>query len=178
MKKILVASALTFAFLCVSANNAQAFLFDWISHHKYVLKCRQYNAFTPFCWGKVSCAGCCPTPQMPCYPPMNCCPPFQQGCPPFGGGCGPEGCAFHVIPGNPVAIPGTDPQAVTAAKPSQAPTPLNLQSVGQNPYPYYGQYPVRPMGYYPNYQQPTYRPVYPQQYRQPMMPIAVPSYWK
>src|SRR4051794_14589629 len=54
--------------------------------------CRQYNAFTPVCWGNVHCDGCCPNfgcGMGSCMPGMcGMGGPIGSALSPFPSGCG------------------------------------------------------------------------------------------
>jgi hypothetical protein len=85
MKRIL-AAALSLVLLGLSTGKAPALGFF---HHCCcdccaTICCKQYNAFTPACFGTLCCNGCCPIGCGNCGPmvPGNCGP----------GGCGPAGC--------------------------------------------------------------------------------------
>ena len=105
MKKLLAFGVLSLAALGLEASSASAWLFGHCgccSQCCSVICCRQYNAFTPCCFGNICCVGCCPlapavppapsvcpTPCPPC--PMECCGPAPFDVPPPGGpscGCG------------------------------------------------------------------------------------------
>lgn len=68
----------------------------WLFHHccghccDMHICCRQYNAFTPVCWGNVHCDGCCP--NFGCAP-MNC---------GFGPSCGMPGPVCSALGGFPM----------------------------------------------------------------------------
>jgi hypothetical protein len=131
--------------------------------------CTQYNAFTPTCFGSISCIGCCPVNccqgpgwGAPSYgPPADCCCDAASG---FASGCCDAGClpapgsapsgyaaAPVVLPQAPAAnvgptVPVANPAPLPAQMPSQAP---NTSAVwGGTPMVYPVNYWA---GYYPNY---------------------------
>jgi hypothetical protein len=82
MKKLLTLALFSLAGLGWSTGQAPA----WFCCHKCCNKCstticcHPYNAFSPVCWGNMTCCGCCPA-QFGCCPgPMN------------GGYCGGGAC--------------------------------------------------------------------------------------
>jgi hypothetical protein len=145
----------------------------WLLHHCcggrhccMQICCRQYNAFTPVCFGNIHCDGCCP--NFGCAP-MNCC----------GGGCAMPGpvCAalnpFPAMAGIPMqmppmmmgagmplppgmSMPTGMPMTPGAPMPPGPGTPpagnvppiLNHTAQYANPAMYYG---VQPAGYNPGY---------------------------
>src|SRR5258708_565473 len=64
----------------LGTNDAGAF---WRCRDYSVIKCRPYNAFTPLCWGNMTCDGCCPFAGCGgggcCPSPIQSCLPIHQG---------------------------------------------------------------------------------------------------
>jgi hypothetical protein len=100
---------LSLAALLLSGSNANAWFWNHCGpcyhhgHHCFEthITCRPYNAFTPICWGNLTCDGCCPSPcavasgaqMMPSW--GGCSPPqffggYAGGCTPGCGGCSPS----------------------------------------------------------------------------------------
>jgi hypothetical protein len=83
MKKLLTLALFSLAGLGWSTGQAPA----WFCCHKCCNKCsttlccHPYNAFSPVCWGNITCCGCCPLQ-------FGCCPP---GLGPMTGGYGNGG---------------------------------------------------------------------------------------
>jgi hypothetical protein len=175
MKKLLAVGFLSLAMLGVA--NAPAFAIGHLLHFhccdrccSYIC-CRQYNAFTPVCFGNITCVGCCPfgncglqapSFQSAGYPGGDCCDACADGyCP--GGSCG-EGCVSSVLPpatnkkgtanGN---APNFTPPMPTPVDGNPMPTSMLRQNywgnrvmpAGYQPmyYPGYGYYPQMPMRY-------------------------------
>lgn len=143
---------------------------------------RQYNAFTPVCWGTIMCdggcpiasrcgptfwpgCGTCPMPWCGWYPPIAypgpCCPPAPC--------CGDGGCASTVAASAGSSATVTDQsssQEYTAPPPAPLPNVApTTSSYYYHPgaampmayYPNYApMYPVMPTAYYPGYYQPGY----------------------
>jgi hypothetical protein len=115
-------------------------------HHCCDMKicCRQYNAFTPVCFGSMFCDGCCP--NFGCAQPQPCGPVCGAwGCGDFAGGMSPAG-----IPGLPPgAIPVGAPVPQGAPLPTGPVTPPVINNTAQFGGPMY--YGVQPAGFYPGY---------------------------
>jgi len=170
---------LSLAVLLASVSDASAWcgLFSHCGpcHHRHHcfethITCRPYNAFTPICWGNLTCDGCCPNPcavASGCMMPGGCGPDacgagFSGGCAP-GGFCGYPGGVLPsyaggypggVLPsyaGVPAPYPGVPmPQPMPTQAPNyNVPPPVNNQTTQYgNPAMYYG---VQPASYYPGY---------------------------
>jgi hypothetical protein len=141
--RVWVLAALSLAGLALSGTTAFAGLFGccFRSHCCTQITCRPYNAFTPICWGNLTCDGCCPS---------------------FGGGCGfgYQACAmptpvYSSLCGDSGAcLPTTTP--APAAAPATIAHPLPNVSMANpyfNPMAYYG-YGVQPTAYHPGYYNP------------------------
>jgi hypothetical protein len=186
---------LSLAVLLTSVSNASAWWKPFshcgscchLRHHCFEthITCRPYNAFTPICWGNLTCDGCCPNP---CAVASGCMTPSFGGCAPgmdcagFQGGCTPGGfCGYpggmlpgyagapfqgypvQGYPGAMQSLPGAPlPQAMPTLAPNyNVPPPANQTTQYGNPAMYYG---VQPASYYPGYYYgyPTaYYPSYP-----------------
>jgi hypothetical protein len=138
--------------------------------------CKQYNAFTPVCFGNVNCIGCCPPS---CGMPGGCnLPgPICSALGPMAGGCDPQMAmgmgmpmgmptgmpmGMPMQPGQlPVSLPGQPPMLMPpgAPMPNGMPAPpatnmppiLNHTAQYGYPAPYYGYgygYGVQPVSYY------------------------------
>lgn len=187
MRRILLFGAVGLAMLTLSAQTSEAGLFHcWGRHcgrHCTTICMQPYNAFSPVCYGSLTCVGCSPFhmgggPMMPpAYPgfmggfnPYDCMPPscYSSGC-----------CDSSCLPapagnGTPAPAPnGGEGQKFTPPPPTPLPSisyygqpmPSPLQTAGYYGYaPYYGGYNpwMMPVGYPPN---PWYG--YPQQYGYP-----------
>jgi hypothetical protein len=155
------------------AQDSEAFLFHHCCgcHHCDMhICCRQYNAFTPVCFGNVNCIGCCPPTCG--FPGCGCGMPG-----PIGAALGPMGCdpqmamAMQMQPGMPMMpggmsmpvsmpmqpmMPQGMPQGTPMPMPGVAPAPGNVPPVlnhtAQYGNPMYYGYGVQPAGYgYPGY---------------------------
>jgi hypothetical protein len=136
------------------------------------ITCRPYNAFTPICWGNLTCDGCCPNP---CGVASGC------GIPGMGG----MGCGMGYGMGNwggwspwdsyasgyPSCEGGNCPGTITTPAPSATPGQPNFTppppAINQTMYGYprgYGYYGVQPVGYYSGYYPGYYPYQYPQGY--------------
>ncbi len=130
--------------------------------------CRQYNAFTPVCFGNVHCIGCCPqtcgmpescsVPQcgMPPGPMCGAGMPFGYGPPPMA--MMPPGMGMPPgMPMSPVMMPQGAPMPPGAPTPPNGTMPPINNHTAQygNPMMYYG---VQPAAYY------AYPGYYPQAY--------------
>jgi hypothetical protein len=177
MRKLLFAAALSLAGVGLTTGQASA----WLFHHCHrccvgsaTLCITPYNAFSPTCFGTVTCNGCTPLVGG-CGPAPNS--PWGWGCcAPCGGGpacCGTDGCAscgaagYAQMPSvdgslpNPYAalgLPGYQMRAPVAGAPGLAPQ----APAGAAP-------PVQATGWGAMYQ-PGYNG------GGPMMPIAPPNY--
>jgi len=153
-------------------EDASAFFLRRRCCDKYqsVIICRPYNAFTPICFGNMTCNGCCPSP---CAAP-SCLPSFQPWCAPPMNGCDPcMGGGFAAppvaamppyaapMPTGPVANNGMQPIYQAGYQPAYYPNYNPMQ----NYYPgYYPMYPMNsmpayapmPMPYHPGYGYPGY----------------------
>ena len=140
-------------------RESQAWLLQCFHHHKYTtqITCRPYNAFTPICWGNLTCDGCCPSfgcggNQMP----MMMGAPYACAAPMYGNGC---------VAGN---MPNSAPMPPVNNFTPPMPMPV---TPGTTMYPYQGVsqanfYP--PQAYYPS--MPTYYNPYAGYY-------PAPYYW-
>jgi hypothetical protein len=73
MNKLLASALVSVAAVGLSASQASAGWLSWLCcggkcSYKYTVNCRPYNAFTPVCYGNVTCDGAC-IPGMPGMPP-------------------------------------------------------------------------------------------------------------
>ena len=168
---------LSLAVLLTSVSDAGAWFGHCGScyHHRHHcfethITCRPYNAFTPICWGNLTCDGCCPNP---CGVASGCCMPPSCGSGSCGAGfaggympgqfCGYPGGMLPSYAGAPIAYPGVPmPQTMPTQAPNyNLPPPVNQTTQYGNPAMYYG---VQPASYYPGYYYgyPTaYYPSYP-----------------
>jgi hypothetical protein len=181
MKYFLV-GLLSLATLGVSTPHASAFLFHCIKQRlqdkRFTICCRPYNAFTPVCFGSITCNGCCPVqfcPPQNCFPPAAmgplwggngaCCAPGSHGEPMVNWAPGMSG--FEGYNGQPsfTVQPGPASNGTTPTFIPPPPTPVNPASPMGMTYNAYG---VQQTGYYPMY--------YPS-YGYQQMPQAVPNYW-
>jgi hypothetical protein len=87
MKRNILALGLSACCLAYFAGDLQAWLFHHWKHNRYTtqITCRPYNAFTPICWGNLTCDGCCPSPCGVASGHM----PLMMGAPPWACGAGP-----------------------------------------------------------------------------------------
>ncbi|MFO0964469.1 MAG: hypothetical protein U0793_02615 [Gemmataceae bacterium] len=177
-KKLLALGALSVAVIALCVSDASAFWFHrclgcrgCCNRYQSVIVCRPYNAFTPICYGNITCDGCCPSP---CCAPAAL-PSLQPWC---GAGYSPCGdpCGAPVMGPAPVFPMPTAPPPVAAPAVTMANQP-GVYTASYQPYPYYptyyqGYYPYPmgygympvnpvPMGYMPAYPMPNYAPVYP-----------------
>jgi len=94
MKKLLFSAALGLLALATTGPRASAWgLFNWCCCHDCcaTICCKQYNAFTPCCFGTICCNGCCPIAYGNCGPNA----PGALGCGQgWGGNCGWGGCGY------------------------------------------------------------------------------------
>jgi hypothetical protein len=162
MKKLLLAGFLSFAALSLTTAPASAWgLFDHCCGGKCcsVICCRQYNAFTPTCFGSITCIGCCPITSG-CGMPAYSGPSYGYG----NGYCDGGSCA---------ASPGDQlpPDKKTEAAPFVAPVPKPVTTTSQA-YPM-GPAGVQPVRYQGGYYQGGYYPAPYNGYR-PMMPQMYP----
>jgi hypothetical protein len=75
-RKMLALGCLSVCWVAMFAMDCQA----WHCRHKCAMHitCRPYNAFTPICWGNITCDGCCPSPcgvaggQVPMMGQLGC----------------------------------------------------------------------------------------------------------
>jgi hypothetical protein len=179
--KLSLVAFLALAGLAVSVSDSQAW-YGWCGRHrleKYstVICCRPYNAFTPCCFGSITCNGCCPViMQPPAMPGYGGWMPGSYG---FAGYAGaPNGCGEGGYPGMPMpydptgGMGGAMPQGpMCPLAPPAAGVPIQQQGYMMP------QQPLQTMAPQPGYQVPGYyvQPVsyYPQWPNQPV----VPSYW-
>ncbi len=185
-RRSLIVSLLTVAVLGLSAHNVCAFFFLKHKLHKYstYICCKPYNAFTPVCFGSVTCTGCCPS--FGC--PQPCCPPAAAPyvTPPMGHGHCHDCMASHAPHYSAPSHPSNEQSPPPAGNGKQpgftppAPTPVagmyrpgvHAANYRPAPYPMYGYNrayrpnPYATMGYRP---QPGYRPYMPPMgYQQPV----------
>lgn len=193
MKACLV-GLLSVATLGVSTPQASAFLFHILHHRKcgrcaMTICCHPYNAFTPACFGHITCDGCCPIQSCP---PQNCLPPAclaPLGPTHCGDPCAPGqpyvNWAPHGIAGLPLhqalqpngqqAAPVTNGNGSTPNFVPPPPTPANPGSPMPNGPVSYNPYGVQQTGYYP---MPAYYPAYNYPYNWGYYQApAVPNYW-
>jgi len=68
MKKLFAAAFLSMMLLPLNSGKASAWNWPWkccCGHcYDFSICCKQYNAFSPVCFGKIFCDGCCPTPYL------------------------------------------------------------------------------------------------------------------
>ncbi len=66
MKKLFTAAFLSLMLLPLNSGKASAWNWPWkccCGHcYDFSICCKQYNAFSPVCFGKLYCDGCCPSP--------------------------------------------------------------------------------------------------------------------
>lgn len=90
MKRLLFSAALGLLVLASTGHRASAWgLLHWCCCHDCcaTICCKQYNAFTPCCFGTICCNGCCPIAYGNCGPNA----PGPMGCGPGPGACfGPD----------------------------------------------------------------------------------------
>lgn len=194
MKKIYAAAFLSLAVLGGSSGQAKAVGFCPSCRcccYKYSVCCKPYNAFSPICYGKLYCDGCCPAPPPPCAPQGPCCTAGGCGCdastlgslPPStvpgnlggvnvvpNGTTGPTGPIYMAPAPTPVDNSKPLPSAVDGSGAPSAqvyPDPMYYGMMQQAAYQaaYYGN-----PGYYPAYY-PGYYGAYPGYY-----PVSVPGY--
>lgn len=185
--KLSILGLLTLAGMAGTAGESQAWcLRDRMNRYSTYICCRPYNAFTPVCFGSITCNGCAPVMMQP-----PCMPTYGGWMPPGGGGaCGPMGCCPNYTTGDgcQTGLPmpmdpmgGMMPQMMPQAPMGQhyAPQPYAAQPmpIQQQSHAYIPQAPMHNVGYQPGYQIPGYyvQPVsyYPQWPNQPV----VPNYW-
>ena len=87
MKKLFTAAFLSVALLPLSSGTASAWCWPWKccgQCYDFSICCKQYNAFTPICFGKLYCDGCCPSPYLNGYGHSpahgNCLPLLGSAC--------------------------------------------------------------------------------------------------
>lgn len=160
MKRKIAFGLFSLCTLALFATESQAWCL--FRCHKYTtqITCRPYNAFTPICWGNLTCDGCCPNP---CGVAGGCLP-MNMGAPPWASGAGP---CFGGACGHNAMVPAPAPANNQFTPPMPMPLPMGpnttmypYQGVSQAnfyPQPYYPQayypqsyYPYAPMYYYPN----------------------------
>jgi hypothetical protein len=94
MKRLIAAGFLSMAVLGLATAPASALFHHCCDKCCSYICCRQYNAFTPVCFGSISCIGCCPIGNGAplAYPPglNGCCDPCADGC--CGPSCGSGDC--------------------------------------------------------------------------------------
>ena len=173
-RKILALGFFSACCLAFFASESQAFfgLFRHCCHHYTTrITCRPYNAFTPICWGNLTCDGCCPSPCGVAGGQM----PLMMGAPPWACAAGPGyGDPFLAFGGFPMMghPPMTAPMPPINNTPGfTPPTPMPLpQNPNNTMIPPIG---VSQANYYP---MPYYMPM---QYNPYMgMPYApAPGYW-
>jgi hypothetical protein len=188
MKKLLLAGFLSFAALGATTTPASAWgLLERLGglhccgKCTSVICCRQYNAFTPVCFGSITCIGC--SPLNACGGGMPMCSPPCNGYPPVpycGPSCDAGACsASDCCSGGVLPAPGsfsTSPPPNTFVPPMPNPVATTSQmypmmgrgmvqpvayQTGYYPAPYYGYRPTMMPQVYP--MQGGYRPMYPQQ---------------
>jgi len=187
---------LSLAALLLTGSSANAWFWDHCGpccrpfHHCFEthITCRPYNAFTPICWGNLTCDGCCPNPcavasgcnMMPSW--GGCSAPqffggYAAGCEPACAGCMPgggmpvyggmpgggmpgySGPAFDPNQGGAPMMPGGQyPQMMPTQIPSNMPPLMNQTTQYGNPAMYFG---VQPASYYPGYYYGYPAPYYP-----------------
>ena len=144
-RNIFALGLLSLACAAFFVGESQAWHF-W-HHHRYAthITCRPYNAFTPMCWGNLTCDGCCPSfgcggNQMP----------MTMGAPCFGGACAAAPANGPVMPpaaGGPNFTP-PPPMPLPMGPNTTMYQPMNLSQVGY--------YPMYPQYYMPQYPMPNY----------------------
>jgi hypothetical protein len=205
MKKIYAAAFLSLAVLGGSSGQAQAWGLCGSCRcccYKYSVCCKPYNAFSPICYGKLYCDGCCPAPPPACpgaqgphcmaggcgcdAGTLGSLPPsaMHQGGPAFNGAPLPNGTApaptYTAPPPTPVDDSKPLPNAGDSAPSVQVyPNPLYYGMMQQAAYQpaYYGNYYPAPSyypAYYPNYYgaYPGYYPANVPGYAGPLVPVG------
>jgi hypothetical protein len=195
MKKMIIVGLLSATALTLAAGEVLAF-FRWKKCNKFSthITIRQYNAFSPVCYGTIVADGCCPLlTSGGCFAGAGFAGPVHgggwdagfhdggwvsgdvqihdghQGNPaPSGGGGGPNFTPPQPKPVNPSsqAWPGMAPYGYPPVAPA-----------GYQPY-YTGYQPGAMPGYYPGYPQ---MPAWPQQQMPPWMMqqgYGMPNYWQ
>jgi hypothetical protein len=204
MNKLIAATLASLAALGLATDRAAAWCHHGCDQCCTTICLRQYNAFTPICYGSLSCDGCCPLNITSCCPGGHFgCGPTGYGPPPYGmnGGYGPgfPGMTFNGYPpamSGQVTAPGTTTESPAppatmpdAGSPSfQAPMPTpkeNPPAAGSGPTAQNRlmgtpagmvQYAGYRPPYYPGYY-PGYAPVMPAyRYGMPMGGM-MPGYW-
>lgn len=93
MKKLFTAAFLSLMLLSWDSGKASAWNWPWKCCcgrcYDFSICCKQYNAFTPICFGKMSCNGCCPSPEA-----YGAGGGMGNGMPPFGAAYGNGGGQF------------------------------------------------------------------------------------
>jgi hypothetical protein len=164
MKKLLTVAALTLGLASLVAPRASAGFCCGCFHHCChdccaTICCKQYNAFTPACFGTICCNGCCPIScGNTCGPmtpgPLGCGAPWGYGGD-FGGPyCSGGDCAASLgsLPSTEPylsATPMTTPAPATATPSYQPPMPTpagDTSLMTPRPFP---QAAIQTAGYYP-----------------------------
>jgi hypothetical protein len=196
MKKLILAGLLSVAGLMASSGTADAFLLHRLRCcHRYSCKInvRPYNAFTPVCFGSMTCIGTAPgccggghggfNPMMPSVFAHG---GFDDGC------CVPgHGPGFDHGPAGEPGEPGKQMPPANDGKKFIPPVPNPVPTTAwyyPQTMPYYYS-PVHQAAYRANYQagyqayqgypgyQPTYNPYYNYGYYPTVPAYSVPSYW-
>ena len=137
MKKLLISAALGLILVASTTPRASAWGLFRCCHCCANICCKQYNAFTPCCFGTICCNGCCPIAY-------GNCGPYAPG--PMGGygngygcgwgdgsSCGPDGCDGGYCGGGLLGqLPAPPPTPYSGGKPPTGGAPAAAPSGGPN----------------------------------------------
>src|SRR5262249_60752306 len=119
-----------------SGKASALWLFHHCCHHcclhpscyTFTLRCKPYNAFSPYCAGSVCCDGCCPVnfPQ-----PPGPCHGIEGACGPDLGSCEGGACTGRLpAAGTPSEVPALTAPSGPAAPTYQPPAPTPAAPAG------------------------------------------------
>jgi hypothetical protein len=149
MKRLLISAALGVILVASTTPRASAWgLFHCCCNCCSTICCKQYNAFTPCCFGTICCNGCCPIGCGTCGPnvPGPCGPcGYGPGCG-YGGGWGGYGPGWGGYGGGPAfgdcddcgggtllgQLPAPPPTPYSGGKPPAGAPPAGAPTGGPN----------------------------------------------